>query len=90
MNSLAWPFCAMPARMGFPRPAPPRRAARTNLILNTVTILRGTLRLFGPLSARVFVRYNPAGDPALNQRQAAMLKRLSDYLRAQEPEPVHV
>jgi myo-inositol catabolism protein IolC len=29
---------------------------------------------------KVLVRYNPEGDRALNQRQAARLKRLSDYL----------
>jgi 5-dehydro-2-deoxygluconokinase len=30
--------------------------------------------------SKVLVRYNPEGDKALNQRQAARLKRLSDYL----------
>jgi len=29
----------------------------------------------------VLVRYNPGGDPALNFRQAARLKQLSDYLQ---------
>src|SRR5260370_16389671 len=29
---------------------------------------------------KVLVRYNPEGDRALNARQAARLKRLSDYL----------
>ena len=33
-----------------------------------------------PTFCKVFVRYNPEGDHALNQRQAARLKRLSDYL----------
>ena len=28
------------------------------------------------------VRYNPEGDEALNQRQSACLKRLSDYLHS--------
>jgi len=31
---------------------------------------------------KVLVRYNPEGDRSLNQRQAARLKRLSDYLHA--------
>ncbi len=35
---------------------------------------------FDPTFCKVLVRYNPEGDPALNQRQAARLKRLSDYL----------
>jgi len=33
-----------------------------------------------PTFCKVLVRYNPEGDRALNQRQAARLKRLSDYL----------
>ncbi len=35
---------------------------------------------FQPAFAKVLVRYNPEGDRALNTRQAARLKRLSDYL----------
>src|SRR5438132_6910731 len=35
---------------------------------------------FQPTFCKVLVRYNPEGDPALNDRQAARLKRLSDYL----------
>ena len=33
-----------------------------------------------PTFCKVLVRYNPEGDMALNQRQAARLKQLSDYL----------
>jgi len=33
-----------------------------------------------PTFCKVLVRYNPEGDRALNTRQAARLKRLSDYL----------
>ena len=33
-----------------------------------------------PTFCKVLVRYNPGGDARLNQRQAARLKRLSDYL----------
>lgn len=35
---------------------------------------------FNPTFCKVFVRYNPEGDAALNHRQADRLKRLSDYL----------
>jgi len=35
---------------------------------------------FRPTFCKVLVRYNPEGDGALNARQAARLKRLSDYL----------
>jgi 5-dehydro-2-deoxygluconokinase len=37
---------------------------------------------FNPTFCKVLVRYNPGGDAALNKRQAARLRRLSDYLRA--------
>jgi myo-inositol catabolism protein IolC len=35
---------------------------------------------FQPTFCKVLVRYNPEGDPELNRRQSARLKRLSDYL----------
>jgi myo-inositol catabolism protein IolC len=35
---------------------------------------------FNPTFCKVLVRYNPEGDETLNRRQAALLKRLSDYL----------
>jgi myo-inositol catabolism protein IolC len=38
------------------------------------------IEAFQPSFCKVLVRYNPEGDRALNQRQAARLKRLSDYL----------
>jgi myo-inositol catabolism protein IolC len=39
------------------------------------------IEAFGPTFAKALVRYNPEGDPALNQRQTTRLKRLSDYCR---------
>jgi len=40
------------------------------------------IEAFQPSFCKVLVRYNPEGDRGLNQRQAARLKRLSDYLHA--------
>ena len=37
---------------------------------------------FNPTFCKVLVRYNPGGDKALNRRQAARLRQLSDYLHA--------
>ena len=37
---------------------------------------------FHPTFSKVLVRYNPEGDPALNARQAARLRRLSEYLHS--------
>jgi len=39
------------------------------------------IEAFHPTFAKVLVRYNPDGDAGLNQRQAARLKQLSDYLQ---------
>ena len=38
------------------------------------------IEAFNPTFSKVLVRYNPAGDQALNRRQAARLRQLSDYL----------
>ena len=38
------------------------------------------IEAFRPTFSKVLVRYNPEGDKALNQRQSARLKRLSNYL----------
>jgi myo-inositol catabolism protein IolC len=38
------------------------------------------IEAFHPTFCKVLVRYNPEGDPVLNQRQAERLKRLSEYL----------
>ena len=40
------------------------------------------IEAFRPTFAKVLVRYNPEGDAALNRRQTARLKQLSDYCRA--------
>lgn len=40
------------------------------------------IEAFDPTFCKVLVRYNPQGDRALNQKQAARLKRLSDFLAA--------
>jgi myo-inositol catabolism protein IolC len=38
------------------------------------------IEAFQPTFCKVLVRYNPESDPALNRRQAARLKQLSQYL----------
>jgi myo-inositol catabolism protein IolC len=38
------------------------------------------IEAFDPTFCKVLVRYNPEGDHALNRRQAARLRELSDYL----------
>jgi 5-dehydro-2-deoxygluconokinase len=41
------------------------------------------IEAFHPTFCKVLVRYNPEGDKALNTRQSARLKRLSDYLHGE-------
>ena len=41
------------------------------------------IEAFQPTFCKVLVRYNAEGDQALNRRQAARLKRLSDYLHGE-------
>ena len=41
------------------------------------------IEAFRPTFCKVLVRYNAEGDQALNRRQAARLKRLSDYLHSE-------
>jgi myo-inositol catabolism protein IolC len=40
------------------------------------------IEAFHPTFCKVLVRYNPEGDEALNRRQAARLRQLSEYLHA--------
>ncbi len=40
------------------------------------------IEAFQPTFSKVLVRYNPEGDQGLNQRQAARLERLSEYLHS--------
>ncbi len=40
------------------------------------------IEAFNPTFCKVLVRYNPEGDPGMNERQTARLKRLSDFLHS--------
>jgi myo-inositol catabolism protein IolC len=42
------------------------------------------IEAFDPTFCKVLVRYNPEGDQGLNQRQAARLRRLSEYLQSHD------
>jgi myo-inositol catabolism protein IolC len=45
---------------------------------------RDHIEAFAPTFAKVLVRYNPENDAAMNRRQAARLKEVSDYCRKTE------
>jgi myo-inositol catabolism protein IolC len=42
------------------------------------------IEAFDPAFTKVLVRYNPEGDEAMNQRQLARLRQLSEWLRARD------
>jgi 5-dehydro-2-deoxygluconokinase len=42
------------------------------------------IEMFHPTFCKVLVRYNPEGERALNERQTARLKQLSDYLNGEK------
>src|SRR5690242_14524764 len=42
------------------------------------------IETFDPTLTKVLVRYNPDGDPAMNERQTARLRCLTDWLHAHE------
>ena len=44
------------------------------------------IEAFHPTFSKVLVRYNPEGNPALNRRQSARLKLLSEYLHSNASE----
>lgn len=46
------------------------------------TAFAAHIEAFAPTFAKVLVRYNPEHDQALNRRQTARLRQLSDYCRA--------
>ena len=67
------------ARLSPPR-ARPKKAARTEFDFEYGEDFAEHIEAFRPTFCKVLVRYNPEGDQALNARQAARLKRLSEYL----------
>ena len=58
------------------------KSGQDESISNTETSSRQHIESFHPMFCKVLVRYNPEGDKELNQRQAARLQRLSDYLHS--------
>ncbi len=48
------------------------------------TAFKEHIEAFAPTFAKVLVRYNPENDQALNRRQTARLRQLSDYCRTAE------
>jgi 5-dehydro-2-deoxygluconokinase len=67
---------------GFMTAAPAEKSGQSEFDFQYGADFARHIEAFKPSFCKVLVRYNPEGDRALNQRQAARLKRLSDYLGA--------
>jgi myo-inositol catabolism protein IolC len=65
---------------GFITAAPAEKSGQDEFDFEYGADFAGHIESFKPTFCKVLVRYNAEGDPALNRRQAARLKQLSDYL----------
>ena len=67
---------------GFTTAAPAEKSGQEEFDFEYGADFARHIEAFKPTFCKVLVRYNPEGDRALNRRQAARLKQLSDYLAA--------
>jgi myo-inositol catabolism protein IolC len=65
---------------GFTTAAPAEKSGQAEFDFQYGADFIRHIESFKPTFCKVLVRYNPEGNRALNQRQAARLKQLSDYL----------
>ena len=68
---------------GFITCAPAERSGQEEFAFEYGDRWREHIEAFAPTFVKVLVRYNPESDAAINRRQAARLKELSDYCRRQ-------
>ena len=68
-------------RRGFVTALPVEKSGQAEFDFEYGADFAGHIETFDPSFAKVLVNYNPQGDGALNQRQCARLKQLSDYCR---------
>ncbi len=69
---------------GFTTACPAEKSGQTEFDFEYGEDFAAHIAATNPTFCKVLVRYNPDGDAALNARQAARLKRLSDRLHASE------
>ena len=68
------------ARQGYSTSCPAEKSARNEFDFEYGEDFAKHIEAFNPTFCKVLVRYNPEGDEAMNQRQAARLKLLSEFL----------
>lgn len=69
------------ARSGYVTALSTERSGSAEFALEYGPAFAAHIEAFQPTFAKALVRYNPEGDAALNARQTARLKELSDYCR---------
>jgi 5-dehydro-2-deoxygluconokinase len=72
------------ARSGYITCAPAEKSGQEEFDFEYGEDFAKHIEAFNPTFCKVLVRYNPEGDTSLNRRQAARLRRLSDYLHAHD------
>lgn len=67
---------------GFITAAPAEKSGQTEFDFEYGADFASHIEAMDPTFSKVLVRYNPEGDAAVNARQAARLRQLSEYLHA--------
>ena len=70
------------ARSGYPTACPAEKSGQDEFDFEYGNDFDRHVEAFNPTFCKVLVRYNPEGDPVMNQRQSDRLRRLSDYLHS--------
>jgi 5-dehydro-2-deoxygluconokinase len=70
----------MPLPTGYVTACPAEKSGQAEFDFQYGADFAAHIEAFDPTFCKVLVRYNPEGDHALNRRQAARLRELSDYL----------
>jgi myo-inositol catabolism protein IolC len=70
------------AQHGYCTSCPAEKSAQKEFDFEYAEDFGRHIEAFSPTFCKVLVRYNPGGDKEMNQRQAARLKLLSDFLHA--------
>ena len=72
----------MPKAHGFTTACPVEKSGQDEFDFEYGKDFPSHIEAFQPTFCKVLVRYNPAGEQALNRRQADRLRQLSDYLHS--------
>lgn len=71
------------AKNGFLTACPAEKSGQDEFDFEYGEDFASHIKAFHPAFCKVLVRYNPQGDQTLNQRQAARLRRLSEFLHGE-------